>query len=83
MKKILEPQLSQSTIVIQSYRFQNIPAWITTCIQSVRAWADKSDFAYKCVGDEVFDMLDRCCAALLAASTRPRDTNLLCEFSGE
>jgi hypothetical protein len=44
------------TLVIQSYRAVNVPAWIDRCLQSVRAWSAARDFDYQLVGDEGFQV---------------------------
>lgn len=43
------------TIVLQSYRRHAVPAWITTCLDSVAAWAKQSGFDHRLLGDEFFD----------------------------
>ena len=48
-----------STLVIQSFKSGEIPAWINTCLDSVRLWAKKSNFDYEFVDDEIFDLLPK------------------------
>lgn len=40
------------TIVYQSYRTENIPAWIERCLHSVRNWARDTGADYHLAGDE-------------------------------
>ena len=43
------------TLVVQSHR-QPLPAqWIRVCIDSITSWAEKNNFDYKFIGDELFD----------------------------
>lgn len=42
------------TVVVQSFR-PDPPAWVARCLDSVRAWADDAGFAYRFLGDELFD----------------------------
>jgi hypothetical protein len=39
------------TIVFQSYRTQQVPAWISTCMGTVRAWAAQQGFDYRFYDD--------------------------------
>jgi hypothetical protein len=39
------------SIVYQSYRTHQVPDWITTCMQTVRAWADANAFEYRFIDD--------------------------------
>ncbi len=50
-------KVSLPTVVIQSYRTQNIPSWVEACLESVRAWSNLAGFEYEFVGDEIFDLL--------------------------
>jgi hypothetical protein len=43
------------TIVYQSYRSTNVPAWIELCLQTVRAWASANSFDYRFIDDQLFD----------------------------
>lgn len=45
-----------NTVIVQSFR-PDPPAWIGRCLESVRAWADEAGFAYRFLGDELFDRL--------------------------
>jgi len=45
------------TLVFQSYRSENVPAWLRTCMGSVKAWAQRRGYAYRLLGDELFDPL--------------------------
>lgn len=42
------------TLVAQSYRTHDVPAWIATCLDSVRAWARQQHYSYHFVGDKFF-----------------------------
>jgi len=46
-----------TTVVIQSFRTEDVPAWISSCLESVRSWTDEKGYAYRFVGDEIFDMV--------------------------
>lgn len=43
------------TIVYQSYRTHEVPAWITRCLESVRDWAEAKGFDYRFFGDEFLE----------------------------
>jgi len=43
------------TILLQSYRDYDVPAWITRCQESVKAYARQQNWEYKFLGDEFFD----------------------------
>ncbi|MBW4635814.1 MAG: hypothetical protein KME30_29215 [Iphinoe sp. HA4291-MV1] len=43
------------TIVYQSYRTENVPTWINTCMQTVKDWATLKDFDYQMIDDKLFD----------------------------
>ena len=43
------------TLVIQSYRTEMVPAWINSCLGSVRAWASLCGLDYRFFGDEIFE----------------------------
>ena len=43
------------TVVYQSYRTRDVPAWIDRCMQSVRSWADAQQFEYHFIDDRLFD----------------------------
>ena len=45
------------TVVIQSYRTDNVPDWIDTCQASVRDWAAVRGWDYRFVGDEILDLV--------------------------
>lgn len=58
------------TLVVQSYRRHDVPAWIARCIVSVRSWAAHAGFAHELVDDTLFELLpgwfrERCGAELL------------------
>lgn len=43
------------TIVYQSYRPRDVDDWIVSALNSVRVWAENSNFDYRIYGDEIFD----------------------------
>ena len=43
------------TVVYQSYRTSDVPAWIERCLASVRQWAAAQGFDYRFVDDRFFD----------------------------
>jgi hypothetical protein len=43
------------TVVYQSYRTRDVPAWMNRCMQSARAWADAQQFDYHFIDDRLFD----------------------------
>jgi hypothetical protein len=45
------------TVVIQSYRTDNVPQWIDLCQASVRDWAATRGWEYRFVGDEILDLV--------------------------
>lgn len=45
-----------ATLVVQSFR-PDPPEWVARCLDSARAWAADAGFAYRFVGDELFDLL--------------------------
>lgn len=47
------------TIVYQSVSPANIPSWLQTCLDSVRAWCNQQQWEYALIGDEIFSLLPR------------------------
>ncbi|MGE5203613.1 MAG: hypothetical protein ACM3O6_16265 [Acidobacteriota bacterium] len=45
------------TVVVQSYRRENVPSWIGRSMASVESWARARGFDYRFVGDEIFDLV--------------------------
>ena len=45
------------TLVVQSFRTEDVPAWLSICMNSVRAWADSCRFDYEFVDDALFSYL--------------------------
>ena len=45
------------TLVIQSCRTDNIPAWIQSCLDSVRVWIEIHGYHRCFIGDEIFDLV--------------------------
>jgi hypothetical protein len=64
-----------STIVFQSYRTHDVPAWITRCLASVRGWAEQSGHEYTFLDDRLFDALPHWYSAAVGHRLLPR-TNL-------
>lgn len=50
------PSRRSDTIVIQTFRNQNIPAWIQRCLHSVQKWAALRDYEYSLAGDEFYNL---------------------------
>ena len=44
-------------VVIQSYRTESVPEWLSGCMTSVRDWAAAQGYDYRHIGDEIFDMV--------------------------
>ena len=44
------------TVIVQSYRTCDVPPWIVSCIESVRAWADTNRWDYTFVDDSFFSL---------------------------
>ena len=42
------------TLVYQSFRTENIPGWMTTCMKSVKDWADSKNYEYEFLDDSFF-----------------------------
>jgi hypothetical protein len=47
------------TVIFQSHSPRGVPAWVQTCLRSVRDWAAGCGHGYRCFGDEIFDRLPR------------------------
>lgn len=43
------------TVVYQSFRVQDVPPWVSVCMDSVREWAEASGFDYRFIDDALFD----------------------------
>lgn len=61
------------TIVYQSFRTQNVPPWISRCMESARLWAQRQGFEYKFWDDSFFDFVP--------ADLRPRASTHVCLLS--
>jgi hypothetical protein len=61
------------TIVYQSFRTENVPGWIESCMTTVRAWAEQRGFAYRFWDDRFFD--------LVPEDIRPRASAYKCVLS--
>ena len=46
-----------STLVIQSYRREAVPAWIDICLDSVRRWTHDRHYDYRFVDDRIFSLV--------------------------
>ena len=46
-----------NTLVLQSFRADNCPAWIEQCLESVQGWCLKHDYNWHFLGDEIFDLV--------------------------
>ena len=61
------------TIVLQSYRTRDVPAWMATCMASVRGWARQMGWDYEFMDDAFFSLapewVHKRCAANLYAVT--------------
>ena len=44
----------QDTVVIQSHRSPLPYSWISVCLETVRDWADRNNYAYQWLGDDLF-----------------------------
>jgi len=47
--------MASDTVVFQSFRTQNVPAWIARCLQSACHWAKLRGFDYHFVDDQLFE----------------------------
>ena len=66
------------TLIIQSYRRHDVPAWIDRCLLSVRAWAASSGHDYLLTDDSAFDL---CGPDYLAkVGDNPRSKTNLCRL---
>jgi hypothetical protein len=45
------------TVIYQSFRTENVPAWISACLATVRTWADRQGFVYRFWDDRFFDFV--------------------------
>jgi hypothetical protein len=48
--------MTMRTLVYQSYRTHDVPAWIDACMAQTRAWALARGYDYRAIGDEIFDL---------------------------
>ena len=53
-----EPKHLNRTLVIQSHRDPLPLPWLRACLDSVADWSRRNRFDHRCVGDELFDLLD-------------------------
>lgn len=51
---VTRPSREPTTLVIQSFRATDVPAWLTRCTQSVATWARACGYTYRYLGDELF-----------------------------
>lgn len=59
------------TLVFQSLRPFEVPAWIERCVRSVEQWAAAQGYSYVRIGDELFDMVPDWFRAKSTASLLP------------
>ena len=52
----MSPTRRSDTIVIQTFRNHDIPAWIQRCLDSVQKWARLHKHDYSLAGDEFFEL---------------------------
>lgn len=45
------------TAVLQSFRTHDVPAWVTHCMATVRAWAERRGYAYRFMDDALFALV--------------------------
>jgi hypothetical protein len=45
------------TVVVQSFRRDNVPEWITHCMRSVASWADARGYHHEFIDDALFDYI--------------------------
>lgn len=43
-----------TTLVVQSYRTDNVSPWIQTCLASVATWSENNGYSYECLDDSFF-----------------------------
>jgi GT2 family glycosyltransferase len=48
------PAPHSETLILQSYRTHDVPPWIATCLDTVRAWAERHTFGYHFLDDSLF-----------------------------
>ena len=44
-----------TTVLLQSFRAHDVPAWVSRCRESVRRYASEQNWTYRFAGDEFFD----------------------------
>jgi hypothetical protein len=49
--------MPSDTVVFQSFRTHDVPAWITRSMETARAWADLRGFDYQFLDDRFFDRI--------------------------
>lgn len=47
----------KNVVIFQSYRTQNVPSFIASCLESVKQWASGKGYAYHFFDDALFDLL--------------------------
>lgn len=60
------------TVVLQSYRTHGVEAWVSRCLSSVKAWTERSGYAYEFIDNSIFDL---CGPEYLARSRRQQAVN--------
>lgn len=46
---------NHKTLILQSYRTENVAPWIHTCLESVKSWAADNRYQYEFIGDQLFE----------------------------
>ena len=47
--------LKMRTLVLQSFRTFDVPAWLHVCMNSVQSWANAKKWDYLCLDDSLFN----------------------------
>jgi len=75
--RVRAPALNR-TLIIQSYRHDNVPPWIGRCLRSVEAWARAAGHDYMLSGDESFALCGEDYPARVGGN--PRSITNLCRL---
>lgn len=46
---------NNKTLILQSYRTENVAPWIRSCLTSVKSWASDNNYRYEFIDDQLFD----------------------------
>lgn len=55
----MHPGKRSETVIIQSFRRHDVPAWMERCMSSVRRWAQSRNYDYCFYGDEIRELCGR------------------------